>query len=103
MAVYSSILPGESYGQRSLACYSPWGLKEWDTTEGLTLSLSLLRAQSLLHVTEKGYANSMLPPPLGYLKAIPQTFSPTNLTKQGFFSFMPVRSVASDSLQPHGL
>ena len=26
-------LPGESYGQRSLAGYSPWGGKESDTTE----------------------------------------------------------------------
>ena len=26
-------LPGESHGQRSLAVYSPWGLKELDTTE----------------------------------------------------------------------
>ena len=26
-------LPGESYGQRSLAGYSPWGHKEWDMTE----------------------------------------------------------------------
>ena len=29
-------LPGESHGQRSLAGYSPWGHKEWDTTEGIT-------------------------------------------------------------------
>ena len=28
-------LPGESHGQRSLAGYSPWGLKELDTTEWL--------------------------------------------------------------------
>ena len=28
-------LPGESYGQRSLACYSPRGRKESDTTERL--------------------------------------------------------------------
>ena len=27
-------LPGESHGQRSLVGYSPWGLKEPDTTEG---------------------------------------------------------------------
>ena len=27
-------LPGESYGQRSLAGYSPWGCKESDTTVG---------------------------------------------------------------------
>ena len=26
-------LPGESHGQRDLVGYSPWGLKEWDTTE----------------------------------------------------------------------
>ena len=31
-------LPGESHGQRSLAGYSPWGRKELDTTEWLTLS-----------------------------------------------------------------
>ena len=26
-------MPGESHGQRSLAGYSPWGRKEFDTTE----------------------------------------------------------------------
>ena len=35
-------LSGESHGQRSLAGYSPWGRKESDTTEQLTLSLSNL-------------------------------------------------------------
>ena len=25
--------PGDGEGQRSLACCSPWGHKEWDTTE----------------------------------------------------------------------
>ena len=34
-------LPGEFHGQRSLAGYSPWGRKESDKTERLTLSLSL--------------------------------------------------------------
>ena len=33
MATHSSILPGESHGQRSLAGYSPWGRRESDTTE----------------------------------------------------------------------
>ena len=33
-------LPGESHGQRSLAGYNPWGCKELDVTERLTLSLS---------------------------------------------------------------
>ena len=32
-------LPGESHGQRRLVGYSPWGHKESDRTEGLTLSL----------------------------------------------------------------
>ena len=30
MATHSSILAGKSNGQRSLACYSPWGCKESD-------------------------------------------------------------------------
>ena len=30
-------LPGEFHGQRSLVGYSPWGCKESDTTEQLTL------------------------------------------------------------------
>ena len=34
-------LPGEFHGQRSLPGYSPWGRKELDTMEWLTLSLSL--------------------------------------------------------------
>ena len=32
-------LPGESHGQRSLVGYSPWGCKQSDTTEQLTLTL----------------------------------------------------------------
>ena len=35
-------LPGESHGQRSLAGYSPWGLKESDRTEQLALMCKLL-------------------------------------------------------------
>ena len=33
MATHSSILPGESHGQRSLTGYSPQGCKESDTFE----------------------------------------------------------------------
>ena len=33
IATHSSILIGESHGQRSLAGYSPWGRKESDTNE----------------------------------------------------------------------
>ena len=39
MTTHSSILlPGEFHGQRSLAGYSPWGRKESDMTERLTLN-----------------------------------------------------------------
>ena len=38
MATHSSVLARESHGQRSLAGYSPWGRKELDLTEQLTLS-----------------------------------------------------------------
>ena len=34
-------LPGKSHEKRSLVGYNPWGHKESDTTERLTLSLSL--------------------------------------------------------------
>jgi len=33
MATYSSFLPGEFHGQRSLVGYSPWGGKESNATE----------------------------------------------------------------------
>ena len=33
MATHSSILAGESHGQRSLVGYNPWGHKELDMTE----------------------------------------------------------------------
>ena len=38
MATHSSILAGRIHGQKSLANYSPWGHKELDTTEQLTLT-----------------------------------------------------------------
>ena len=40
MATHSPVfLPGEFHEQRKLAGYTPWGCKEQDTTEQLTLSL----------------------------------------------------------------
>ena len=35
-------LPGESHAQRSLVDYSPWGLKESDMTEELTLTKAIM-------------------------------------------------------------
>ena len=39
MAIHSSILAWRIHGQRSLAGCNPWGPKESDTNEQLTLSL----------------------------------------------------------------
>ena len=36
MAIHSTSLAWKAHGQRGLADYSPWGLKESDTTEQLT-------------------------------------------------------------------
>ena len=45
-------LPGESHGQRSLGVYSPWGHKELDTNERLTLSLALQHLHTHHHHQE---------------------------------------------------
>ena len=42
-------LPWKSHGQRSLAGYSPWGCKESDTAEQLTLSLFIAIEFILIH------------------------------------------------------
>jgi len=42
-------LPGECHGQRSLVGYSPWGRKELDMTEKLTLSCKDRRSSGRLH------------------------------------------------------
>jgi len=38
-------LPGKSHGQRSLVGYSPWGHKELDTTERLSMQHELKRME----------------------------------------------------------
>ena len=43
-------LPGKSQGQRSLVGYSPWGHKELDSTEQLTLSLSWRKTSQVVLV-----------------------------------------------------
>ena len=40
------LLPGKFHGQRSLVGYRPWGRKEWDTTEQLTVFLATERRKS---------------------------------------------------------
>ena len=43
MATHSVFVPGKSHGPRSLVGYSPWGHKELDMTEPLTLILTELK------------------------------------------------------------
>ena len=51
MATHSSILAGEFHGQRSLAGYSPWGRKESDTTEWLSLThAEQCSVDALIHI-----------------------------------------------------
>ena len=45
MATHFSVLTGEFHGQRSLVGYSPWGRKESDATELVTLSCSAATAK----------------------------------------------------------
>ena len=53
-------LPGKSHGKRSLAGYSPWGHKELDTTERLTLSLfSFFFKQTFTYLGALGLSCSM--------------------------------------------
>ena len=59
-------LPGESYRQRNLVGYSPWGLKESETTKQLTLStfsmlfINIFTSFSSLHEVNKVNSLSIL-------------------------------------------
>ena len=53
-------LPRKSHWQRILAGYSPWGHKELDTTEQLTVSLILSVSQWLLSLTLLLYLRQQL-------------------------------------------
>ena len=58
MATHSSILAGESHGQRNLAGYSPWGHNELDVTEWLTHTYSF---EGNNDITEKIKSSKVLP------------------------------------------
>ena len=45
-ATHSSILAGKSHRQWSLVGYSPWGCKEWDTTERLHFTSTFIFLQN---------------------------------------------------------
>ena len=54
MATFFSILPRESYGQRSWVGYSPWSHKDLDMTERLMLSLLTLTVLAVGVAAELG-------------------------------------------------
>ena len=65
-------LPGELHGQRSLACYSPWGCKESDTTEQLSFTHSYIAGRFFtIWTTREALSNTQRP--IGFLLKI--TFS----------------------------
>ena len=51
-------LPGESHGQRNLMGYSPWGHKESDTTEQLTLAGKKVESGAKQKIFEERSANT---------------------------------------------
>ena len=51
-------LPGEFHGERSLMGYSPWGHKVSDTTDWLTLSLSMETVTDFIFLSSKITMNS---------------------------------------------
>ena len=87
-------LPGESHGQESLVSYSPWGCKESDMTEPLTLNLCCVEWPN----NNNNKENPGLEGRKGYL---------TSTKPAGqvlvFSSVQFSRSVVSDSLRPHEL
>ena len=58
-------LPREFHGQRTLACYSPWGCKESDTTEQLTLHFQVPKRKKKSYMsstaTGTGHGSQGLP------------------------------------------
>ena len=59
------LLPGKSHGRRSVVGYSPWGLKESDTTERLH-SDSILKSKDITLSTKGHLVKSMVFPVVMY-------------------------------------
>ena len=50
VATHSSILAGGSHGQRSLADCSPWGCREWNTTEHIYINKKEINGKFVRHL-----------------------------------------------------
>ena len=62
MATHPVFLPGKSLGGRSVVGYSPWGHKEWDTTERLHTFIALLPVTIALYYLKVKVTQSFLRP-----------------------------------------
>ena len=91
MATHSSILPGESHGQRSLTGYSPQGHKESNMTEQLTLSLHFLGSDSDSHLSWQST------PSLGKFSCLPGVVPTPALATS--MSQSPAQAHAAPSMQ----
>ena len=56
------LLPEKSHGQRNSVGYSPWGRKEWDTTERLHTFIALLPVTIALYYLKVKVTQSFLRP-----------------------------------------
>ena len=128
MATHSSILLGKFHGQRSLVGYSPWGCKESDMTEWLTLSLYMCKKEEKQELQQARNPRKRWYCSLKQ-EGVADLWSPANrwlcVQKDRFFQHLRKRvllqpgknplcgpqsssvhfspSVTSDSLWPHGL
>ena len=62
-----AFLPGESHGQRSLVSYSPWGRRESDSTEQLTLTQLSSEKATCLQRRSKPHPRSFVSEPASNL------------------------------------
>ena len=58
MATHSVFVLGKSQGQRKLAGYSPWGHKELDTTESLSMQALYFRTSQMALVVKNPSASA---------------------------------------------
>ena len=94
MTTHSSILPGESHGQRSLAGCSPWGHKESDTTEGLSTAHELRRmnstqVKSRSTVASSGFISTLA----GQVRVLARLVHLGSQPSQGLFSICSSRFI----------
>ena len=92
-------LPGEFHGQRSLVGYRPWGHKELDTTQWLTLSLYSLYRNPLSDVWFGNTLSFSVHPP----EDVFQRTKPFNVDEVQFINFFLLRIITICIISKHPL